>query len=30
MKFDTSADHRERKELYSKLLGIFKDNLKNV
>jgi hypothetical protein len=30
MKFDTAADHRERKKLYSNLLGVFKDNLKNV
>ncbi len=30
MKYDTAADHRERKKLYSKLLKIFKDDLKNV
>tara|TARA_R100000900_G_scaffold53839_1_gene43662 strand:+ start:449 stop:676 length:228 start_codon:yes stop_codon:yes gene_type:complete len=30
MKFDTAADYRERKKLYSNLLGVFKDNLKNV
>ena len=30
MKFDSAADYRERKKLYSKLLKIFKDDLKNV